>query len=100
MGYHAEMIETMRERERLLARCGAQRAELTALVRRYDGPLKVADRAVAVVKYLRAHPLVLGAATALLVVIQRRGWWGWLRRGFVLWRAYRAFGSSRPGHTA
>ena len=88
------MIEIVRQRERLLARCDAQRAELTALARRWQGPLKAADRAVAGLNYLRHHPLILGAAVALLAVIQRRGWWSWARRGFLLWRAYRALGIS------
>ena len=91
---HDPMIEIMRRRERLLARCDAQRAELTALARRWQGPLNAADRAVAGLNYLRHHPVILGAAIALLLVIQRRGWWRWARRGFTVWRAYRALGIS------
>ena len=91
---HDPMIEIMRRRERLLARCDAQRAELTALAQRWEGPLKIADRAVAAIKYLRDHPLVLGAAVTLLVVVQRRGLWSWVRRGFMLWRTYRALGKA------
>ena len=92
---HDPLLEIMRRRERLLARCDAQRVELTALARRWEGPLKVADRAVAGLNYLRNHPLVLGAAVALLAVIQRRGLWGWARRGFMLWRAYRTLSKSK-----
>ena len=92
---HDPMIEIMRRRERLLARCDAQRAELTTLAQRWEGPLKVADRVVAVINYLRGHPLVLGAAVTLLVVVQRRDLWSWVRRGFMLWRAYRTLGKSR-----
>ena len=89
------MIEIMRQRERLLARCDAQRAELTALAQRWEGPLKVADRAVAGINYLRNHPVVLGILVAVIAVVQRRGLWGWVQRGFVLWRGYRALGNSR-----
>lgn len=100
MSRHDPMIEIMRERERLLARCSAQRAELKLLVRQWDDPLAVADRAVAGINYLRQHPVVLGALVVLLAVIQRRGLWSLARRGFVLWRAYRAFRDAKIGLTA
>ncbi len=100
MKYHDPMIEIVRKRERLLARCDAQRSELTVLVRQWEGPLKVADRAVAGINYLCTHPLILGAAVAVLAVIQRHRWWSWAQRGFVLWRAYRAFRNSKFGLTA
>jgi hypothetical protein len=100
MSRHDPMIEIMRERERLLARCNAQRTELKLLVRQWEDPLAVADRAVAAINYLRQHPVVLGALVALLAVIQRRGLWGWAGRGFALWRAYRAFHDAKIGLTA
>ena len=95
MSYHQQTIEIMRERERLLARCDAQRTEIAALVRQWEGPLKVADSAVAGIRYLRQHPVVLGILVATLVIIRRRGWWRWAQRGYMLWRAFRAFGSSK-----
>lgn len=97
MSRHDPMIEIMRERERLLARCNAQRTELKLLVRQWEDPLAAADRAVAGINYLRQHPVVLGALVALLAVIQRRGLWSWARRGFALWRAYHAFHEARIG---
>ncbi len=95
MSYHGQMIEVMRERERLLARCNAQRGEIAALVGQLEGPLAIADRAIAGINYLRQHPLILGVLVAVLAIVQRRGWWGWAQRGVVLWRAYRAFRDSR-----
>jgi hypothetical protein len=89
------MFELMRQRERLLARCDAQRAEIAALVPQWEGPLRIADRVVAVVNYLRHHPVILGVLVAALAIVQRRGWWGLAQRGFVLWRGYRAFRNSR-----
>jgi len=96
VSYHDQMFEVMRERERLLARCDAQRAEIAALAPQWEGPLRIADRVVAGVNYLRHHPVVLGVLVAALAIVQRRGWWGWVQRGFVLWRGYRAFRNSRP----
>ena len=95
MSYHDQMFELMRQRERLLARCDAQRAEIAVLVPQWEGPLRIADRVVAVVNYLRHHPVILGVLVAALAIVQRRGWWGWGQRGFVLWRTYRAFRNSR-----
>jgi hypothetical protein len=95
VSYHGQMFELMRQRERLLARCDAQRAEIAALVPQWEGPLRIADRVVAVINYLRHHPATLGVLVAALAIVQRRGWWGWAQRGFVLWRTYRAFRNSR-----
>ena len=78
----------------MLARCAAQRDALALLTRRLDGPIKIADRGIAGVHYLRQHPLVLGALVAVATVTQRRGLWKWAQRGFVAWRAYRAFGKT------
>lgn len=93
--YHGRMLEIMRQREQLLAQCDVQRAELVTITRQSEGAIKVVDRVVGAVNYFRSHPVALGVAVALLVVMQRRGLWGWARRGFILWRAYRAFGKSR-----
>jgi hypothetical protein len=87
-------IDILLKRERLLARCAAQRDDLALLVRQLDGPIKVADRGIAAVRYLRVRPLLLGAVVALIAVIQRRGLWKWAKCGLVAWRAYRAFGKS------
>ena len=95
MSRHDPMLEIMRERERLLARCAAQRTELTLLARQWADPLTLADRVVAGINYLRQHPVALGAIVALLAVIQRRGLWSWARRGFALWRAYHALRDAR-----
>ena len=55
-----------------------------------EGPLKLADRGISVFNYLRARPLAVGAATAVLAASRGRGVWKWAQRGFLAWRAYRA----------
>ena len=91
------IIDLMLKRERLLALCDAQRDALATLTQPLEGPLQVADRALAGARYLRDRPLVLAAAVAGLAVVQRRGLWKWAKRGFVVWRAYRALGRSDFG---
>ena len=78
------------KREVLLARCAAQRDDLAMLARQLSGPLKIADGAIAGVRYLRDHPLALGALTALLAASRGRSAWTWAQRGLLAWRAYRA----------
>ena len=87
-------IDVLLKRERLLERCAAQRDEFSMLAREFQGPLQVGDRVVAGVRYLREHPLALGAVVAVLAVTQRRGLWKWARRGFVAWRAWRTLSQS------
>ena len=84
--------ELLLQRERLLARCAAQRDDLAVLAQRLDGPLRLADRGIVGVRYMRAHPLALGAVVGLVAVMRRRSLWKWAQRGFIGWRAYRAFG--------
>ena len=100
MSLRGAMAEVLRERERLLARCDAQRGEIAALAQHWAGPLELGDRAIAGIRYLRHHPIILGALVAGLAVIQRRAWWRWAQRAFVLWRAYRAFRDSSFKHGA
>lgn len=96
MSYRDRMFEVMRQRERLLARCEAQRAEIAALVPEWEGRIRVADRVIAGINYLRHHPVILGVLVAALTIVQRRGWWVWAQRGLVLWRGYRALRSFKP----
>jgi hypothetical protein len=87
-------MNIMQKRARLLALCATQRDDLARLTKRLDGVFKVADRGIAGVRYLRGHPVALGAVVAVFAFIRRRGLWKWTERGFVAWRAYRAFGKS------
>ena len=82
------LIDIMVKRERLLARCDAQRDDLAVLAQQLQDPLQVADRVVGGVQYLRRHPLVVGVAVVLAAVIERRHLWKWGQRGFFVWRTY------------
>jgi hypothetical protein len=95
MKHDDPLVDIMVKRERLLAQCADQRDDLEMLAQQLDGPLQVADRVIAGVHYLRRHPVVAGAAVALLAVVQRRSLWKWVQRGLVVWRAYRFLGKSQ-----
>jgi hypothetical protein len=94
MTYHAQMLEIVRRREQLTAQCAAQRAGVVALLDQLQGPLKIADHALDGIEFLRKRPAVLVVLAAVLTVVQRRGLWGWVRRGVMLWRGYRALSKS------
>jgi hypothetical protein len=76
-------------REHLLVTAAAQREELALLLEPWRAPLAVADRAVAVVAYVRAHPSIVLVAVAALVVLSPRRAFRWARRAFGVWRGYR-----------
>lgn len=87
-------IDIALRRGRLLERIAAQRAALAGQLQPVSAALHATDRAVAGVQgataYLKAHPRGVAAALALLVVLKPRRVWRWAKRGFVVWRAWRA----------
>jgi hypothetical protein len=84
------MSDIVREREQLLARCDRQREYVAALTGQFSGTLKVADTAIAGVKYLRRHPVMFSVIVAVLTAARGRGMLKWAQRGFLAWRAYRS----------
>ena len=84
------MSDIVREREQLLARCDTQRQYVAALAGQFSGTLKIADTAIAGVRYLRRHPVILSAFVAVLTASRGRGMLKWAQRGFLAWRAYRS----------
>jgi hypothetical protein len=76
-----EILELMERRDKLLARVAAQRGELTEIGLQLQSPLSLADKGVAVARFLRFHPLLI-AGVAAFILIRRRSvadlvWVGW-----------------------
>jgi len=86
----ADLAETARRKERLIARCAAQRDALAGVLRDLERPIAVADRALAIARFFRAHPALVFVAAAILVAFRRRGALGLLGRGLAVWRAWRS----------
>ena len=86
-------IELARRKERLIASVAAQRASFAAAVRDVHGPIAVVDRAVTVVRFLRAHPVLVAALVAGVVAFRRRGVVALVTRGFAAWRIWRSLGT-------
>lgn len=83
-----QMLKLMQRRGELLARITAQREQLAETGIRWQAPLAVADQGLAIVRFLRSHPLLVAAAVALLV-IRRRGVIGLVKGGWRVWKGYR-----------
>ena len=85
----AELIELIRRRERLLVRAEMQRAELAGIVRQWQTPIAVADRAIAVAQTLKKHPVLLALPLAALAAWRPRQLTAWAGRAWLMWRIWR-----------
>lgn len=83
-----QMSAVMQRRSELLARIAAQREQVADVGARWQAPLALADQGLAVVRFLRSHP-VLVAGVAALLVIRRRGVVGLVKGGWRVWKGYR-----------
>jgi hypothetical protein len=81
--------EIEQRRELLLARIALQRVRVELELRNLEQPIKIVDRGIAVVRYLKAHPLLVAAGVAVLTVVGRRRIAAWVGRGWVAWRGLR-----------
>ena len=88
-------IELARRKERLIARAAVQRETIADAFRALERPIGVIDRAVAATRFLREHPVVVGAVVAALVVFRRRSLVGLVTRGVAAWRLWRSLSSWR-----
>jgi hypothetical protein len=101
--------EILRKREALIEQCELQRVDIAVHVGGLHTPIAIADRGLGVVRFLRGHPMVLGAAVAAITAMRGRGLWirkqremvprsgllKWGQRGLVAWRAWRAWRGHR-----
>lgn len=85
-----QMALVMQRRGELLARISVQREQVAMLGARWQAPLALADQGLAVVRYLRARPVLVAGVVALLI-IRRRGLVGLARSGWMAWKGYRYF---------
>ena len=83
------MIELAGRKARLLGRCQGDRTTITVAFRRWEVPARHVDRAVATVQALRAHPVLVGIAVLVPIVLGRRRLVTWASRGMLAWRAWR-----------
>jgi hypothetical protein len=86
---NSRLIQLRERRARLLERAARQREELAGCVAALGTPIAIADRGIAIVRYIRARPGLVTAAAAIVMVLRPRRSFGWARRGFALWQSWR-----------
>ena len=91
------MIEIARRKERLIARCAAQREAVAGVFRELRQPIAIADRALAVVRFLRAHPVLVVVAVAAVVAFRRHSLLALAARGLAAWRTWRVIAAWADG---
>ncbi|WP_367847898.1 YqjK family protein [Rhodoferax sp. WC2427] len=95
------LAELDQERARLTERIQAQRANLVrelAPLRRVSNASNVLSALVAeAVAYVRARPVAMALLLGGLVLVKPKGVWRWAKRGFFIWRGFRAVQQWQPG---
>jgi hypothetical protein len=88
--FATDLAKIRRRKERLIGRTEAQRAAMADAWRYWQQPAHVVDRGIAVARFLKSHPLLLGVGVTAAVVLGRRNLLGWISRGWVVWRTFRS----------
>jgi hypothetical protein len=84
-----DLTEIRRRKERLIARCAAERVAIAEAFHDLRGPIAVVERAMAVTRFLRSHPVIVAALVAGLIVFRRGSVAGLVTRGLAAWRMWR-----------
>lgn len=87
---NSQLSAVMQRRGELLARIALQREQLSEIGARLQPPLALADRGVAVARFLRSNPALVAGVIAVLV-IRRRGVIGAASVIWRVWKRYRYF---------
>lgn len=94
---NARQLELATRHGALRARIDEQRRLLARHVEPLETALAQGDKVLAGVDWLKHHPLAIGIAVAVSVIVRPRGAVRWARRGFFLWRGWQAIRSSLVG---
>lgn len=93
-----KLTELAERRARLVAQAEAQRATLAQSMQPWRAPLALADRGLAVLRYLKSHPALPIGAAALVAILRPRGAVRWMQRGWVLWGVLRKIRGETRAH--
>ena len=94
------LIELQLQRGRLLERIALQRADLAQAGAPVAHALRFGDRLLGWIdqgkRFSLEHPVAVGAAVVVLVILRPAGMLRWSRRGFTLWRTWTALRAAIP----
>jgi hypothetical protein len=91
------LTEIAQRKERLMRRAEAQRAAIAGSVEALRGPIRIADKGLEMVRFLRVHPVIVGVALAVVVVLRGRGVVSLVGRGLAIWRVWRSLSAWAAG---
>ena len=84
------LTEVLLQRERLLNRVARQRDSVAIAVAGLQRPIALVDRIAGLGRALRAHPGVMAALVACVVVFRAKTVIGMAGRGIGLWRLFQS----------
>ena len=84
-----KLIGLRERRAQLVANADAQRGEVFSLIERADHVAVWVNRVRGIARQVRAHPVWIAAAVALIVALRPRTTFKLLASGYSLWRGWR-----------
>lgn len=85
-----KLLKLARRREHLVLEAAKQRLQLAQAVEVWREPLALADQGLAAISYIKKHPILIAASSAVLVRLLRKSFIGkWLGRGMMAWQFVR-----------
>jgi hypothetical protein len=77
------------KRARLIERAARQREDLAQTLQLLSPPLAFADRCIAAVRFVVAHPPLVAGAAFVFALLRPRLAFRWARRAWGMWQGYR-----------
>lgn len=85
-----KLLKLAQRREHLVLEAAKQRVQLAQAVEVWREPLALAEQGLAAISFIKKHPILMAASTAVLVRLVRKSFMGkWLGRGIMAWRLVR-----------
>ena len=85
-----KLLKLAQRREHLVLEAAKQRVQLAQAVEVWRVPLALAEQGLAAISFIKKHPILMVASTAVLVRLVRKSFMGkWLGRGMMAWRLVR-----------
>jgi len=83
---NSKLTRLAERRQQLVAQAAAQRTILAYTLEPWRARLARVDRGVAVLRYIRRHPVLMVGASLLLAALRPRRVGRWLQHGLLVWQ--------------
>ena len=85
-----KLLKLAKRREHLVLEAAKQRVQLAQAVEVWREPLALAEQGLAAISFIKKHPILMAASTAVLVRLVRKSFMGkWLGRSMMAWQLVR-----------